>query len=153
MSQVKLSSVGHSAVSSPPTLWQCQTLRPLPILLVLLLIREPAIQGLGRGGQKGDLFWKSIKEKVTQSKVWRKKSCCLSALTTDNVYWKKSTMFGLWVMFPAEIMMQLKKDPLSSEGCTALLNRLFLSQGPGCGGCMLLILSLHIYLIDLTYSW
>lgn len=36
------------AVSSPPTLWQCQTPRPLPILLVLLLIREPASQELGR---------------------------------------------------------------------------------------------------------
>lgn len=55
-------------------------------------------------------------------------------------------------MFPAEIMMQLKKDPLSFKGYTALLGKLFLSQGPGCGGCILLILSLHIYLIDLTDS-
>lgn len=49
MSQVEWSRVGHSAVSSPPTLWQCQTLRPLPILLVLLLIRETASQELGEG--------------------------------------------------------------------------------------------------------
>lgn len=53
MSQVKSSRVGHSAVSSPPTLWQCQTLRPLPILLVLLLIRKPASQELEERGRKG----------------------------------------------------------------------------------------------------
>ena len=50
MSQAESSRVGRSAVSSPPTLWQCQTSRPLPILPVLLLIREPASQGLGKCG-------------------------------------------------------------------------------------------------------
>lgn len=76
MSQVESSRVGRSAVSSPPTLWQCQTSRPLPILLVLLLIREPASQELGKGGGKEEeallFFWKSAKEIVTQSKAWRK---------------------------------------------------------------------------------
>lgn len=70
MSQVEPSRVGLSAVSSPPTLWQCQTSRPPPILLVLLLIREPAIQETEGG--KGEAWVFTWKEMVTPSTVRRK---------------------------------------------------------------------------------
>lgn len=97
MSQVKLSRVGRSAVSSPPTLWQCQTSRPLPILLVLLLIREPASQESGKRGRKGvghrGLLLEKHKEIVTQSKAWRNNSCCSSALTSDN---RSTKIYYLW---------------------------------------------------------
>lgn len=137
MSQVKLSSVGHSAVSSPPTLWQCQTLRPLPILLVLLLIREPASQGLGRGGRKGvghrgPLVEKHKGNSDTEQDV-KEKICYLSALTTDNVYWS-TKIYYVWPVSHVSCWDNdaVKKDPLSSKGCTALLDKLFLSQRPGC---------------------
>ena len=99
MSQVKSSRVGHSAVSSPPTLWQCQTSRPLPILLVLLLIREPASQpGIGKGGREGGkeeeeeawfFFWKKSKgygdtDRGEQEEQWN--SCCSTALTGDTMF-------------------------------------------------------------------
>lgn len=93
-SQVKSSRVRRSAVSSPPTLWQCQTSRPLPIRLVLLLIREPASQPASQEFDGSELKegswtgWRSSGKAqgcrdVEGGGEQRRNSCCASVLTND----------------------------------------------------------------------
>lgn len=113
MSQVELSRVGHSAVSSPPTLWQCQTSRPPPILLVLLLIREPASQELEGGKEEAWVFtWKRAMEIVTQSKTGGRtmKFLCSDSWHSVCRSINISTRSSLWLISPAKLMMLGKKN-------------------------------------------